>query len=247
MVSLGNLGGLILQPANVLVLALAAAAVLLLTRWHRIGRRIVIVVAAVFLILLLLPIDKWLAAPLENRFPPPPEISSADGIIFLGGSFGNLYASAILAREFPAAKLVVVGGPENGLRPFADRARGIYIRLGIPAERIVVENRSRNTWENMVFAQKLVTPKPRERWLLVTPAVHMPRAIGVAQHLGWRLIPAPVGYISRTGMFARFDVAQNARLIGEAFHEYLGLAAYRLRGRTDAFWPGPQRAISPAL
>ena len=50
--------------------------------------------------------------------------------------------------------------------------------FGVPRERVLLEDRARNTYENAVFSKQLMKPKPGERWLLVTSAVHMPRAIG---------------------------------------------------------------------
>lgn len=235
----GSFSDLILRPANLLVVALAAACVLLFLKRDRIGRMMATAVAGIFLAFLLLPLDKWLAAPLENRFLPPPEIEQADGIVVLGGDYIRVYVAALLAHEFPAARIVFVGGSGNGTMPFADRAQAALVRLGVAPERLSVGDRSLNTWDDMGLAKELADPKPGQTWLLVTSAAHMPRAMGVAQHLGWRMIPSPVGFISRVPGFMRLDVAQNARLIDQSLHEYFGLIAYRLQGKTDALFPRP--------
>ena len=68
------------------------------------------------------------------------------------------------------------------------------MNLGIPAERIELEDRSRNTVENAVFTRALVNPKPNERWLLVTSAAHMPRAIGTFRQAGFPIEAYPVDW-----------------------------------------------------
>jgi uncharacterized SAM-binding protein YcdF (DUF218 family) len=48
-----------------------------------------------------------------------------------------------------------------------------------------LEPRSRNTGENSVFTKELVKPTPGERWLLVTSAQYMPRAVGCFRKVGF--------------------------------------------------------------
>jgi uncharacterized SAM-binding protein YcdF (DUF218 family) len=73
-------------------------------------------------------------------------------------------------------------------------AREIWLSLGVPAERMMFEAKSRNTWENAVFTRELVKPKPGETWLLVTSAWHMPRSIGIFLRVGFPVVPYPVAY-----------------------------------------------------
>ena len=60
----------------------------------------------------------------------------------------------------------------------------------------MLEDQSRNTRENAIFTRRLVDPKPGERWLLVTSAWHMPRAIGVFRKAGFEIEAFPVDYLS---------------------------------------------------
>jgi DUF218 domain len=55
-------------------------------------------------------------------------------------------------------------------------------------DRITLEDYSRNTVENAVYS-KAIVPKPGERWLLVTSAYHMPRAIAVFRKAGFPVEP----------------------------------------------------------
>ena len=59
------------------------------------------------------------------------------------------------------------------------------------------EDKSRNTVENALFARQIAMPKPGDRWLLVTSAYHMPRAIGVFRHAGFPVEAYPVDWRTR--------------------------------------------------
>ncbi|TIU18533.1 MAG: YdcF family protein, partial [Mesorhizobium sp.] len=76
----------------------------------------------------------------------------------------------------------------------AETAPRLFAALGVTADRLILENRSRNTYENAVFTRELVTPKPGETWLLVTSAFHMPRAKALFDKAGFATVPWPVDY-----------------------------------------------------
>jgi uncharacterized SAM-binding protein YcdF (DUF218 family) len=64
--------------------------------------------------------------------------------------------------------------------------------LGVGGEgRLLLEREARSTWENAVYAKQLAQPRPGERWLLVTSAAHMPRAIAVFRKVGFAVEPWP--------------------------------------------------------
>ena len=95
------------------------------------------------------------------------------------------------------------------------------------------------------YSKALVTPKPGEHWLLVTSAFHMPRSIGLFRKVGFAVEPYPVDW--RVG--GREDLFSFNGLSGEglartdtAVREWIGLLAYRLRGRIDELFPGPQNS-----
>ena len=248
----------LVEPGNLLIVLLVAGIALCWAGRDRIGRPLVIGSAAAMVVLLLLPVGEWLAMPLEARFPRLPLPRHVDEILVLGngldpeiyesrGAVGEnpgpqrLMAGVALARRFPQAKLVFSGG--SG-KPFggdseANVARGVFAELGVPAGQIVLEVNSRTTWENLLFTKQLVRPKAGETWILVTSAVHLPRAMAVARHLGWKMIPWPSSYISpaRADIFASSGYAGSVDSLEGALHEWMGLAAYRLEGRTDRLLP----------
>jgi uncharacterized SAM-binding protein YcdF (DUF218 family) len=167
------------------------------------------------------PIGHILGLPLETRFAPTElgQHEKITGIIALGGGSQRVAEAVRLARRFPHARLVITG-PGRGEYEFAraqDFAPG----------RLVLEMSARNTFENATLTKAVVNPRPEERWLLVTSAWHMARAVGCFRKAGFAVLPWPVE--QRPG-----DRSP------EHVREWLGLLAYWLIGRTDALFPGPE-------
>ena len=108
--------------------------------------------------------------------------------------------------------------------------------LGVAAGRTQFERTSRNTGENLANSRNLVRPRPGETWLLVTSAVHMPRAMAIAAKLGWTMVPWPSDYLStqqaRIGHRLRYP-SEGLYGIDQSLHEWIGLAVYRLTGRAQ--------------
>ncbi len=107
----------------------------------------------------------------------------------------------------------------------------------------MLEDQSRDTWENAVFTKALVKPKPGQRWLLVTSAWHMPRAMGVFRKAGFPVEPWPVDY--RTAGRRTPGACSARRPTGcggwrSPSTNGSGLLAYWLRGRSAELFPGPQ-------
>jgi len=168
-----------------------------------------------------------LASSLEDRFSEPllSPHDQIDGVIALGGGIHRTREAIQLARLFPSAKLVVTGASEQ------DYA----LARGAVGHRLMVEPRARNTYENALFTRQMVQPEPGERWLLVTSASHMPRAMGSFQGVGFSVEPWPI----------RDQTLSDADTIGMLRHEFLGLLAYRLMGRSDTLFPAPRSRPSP--
>jgi uncharacterized SAM-binding protein YcdF (DUF218 family) len=72
----------------------------------------------------------------------------------------------------------------------------------------------------------------------------MPRAVGCFRRVGFDVIPYPVDYNSGTNAFFGDNFANDLRTLGWATHEWVGLVAYRVMGRTDVLFPGPSSATS---
>jgi uncharacterized SAM-binding protein YcdF (DUF218 family) len=245
-----TLFGVLSAPGNFLILVLVIGLTLSTTRYRRTGRWITFITATSLFILLVLPLGAWVTSPLENRFPRPPLPDHVEGLLVLGGgenrelfalrgtaatifSEGRLVEAVDLARRFPQARIVF-----SGLE--ADVARAAFAQMGAPMNRFTFENRARNTFENLLFSKNLIGPKPGETWLLVTHAVSIPRAMGVAQQVGWNMIPWPVDYqTGGHGFHFSIGFVDNVRELEIATHEWIGLVVYRLMGRSAAWFPSP--------
>lgn len=253
----------LLEPGTLAVALLGLATLLLL--WGGRARRWGIVLTLCLTLILgaftALPVGDWAVAPLENRFPPATLPERVDGIIVLGGMVDpDLTASRNqptvngaaerliefvgLARRWPQAKLIFSGGSGSLSHPEqreAPVARAILERLGFPAERVMFESDSRNTWENVLLSQKLVQPQPGEVWVVVTSAMHIPRSVGIFRRAGWPVLAWPVDYRTLAGgeVRTRLDLGRTLSMLDDALHEWIGLLAYSLMDRTSAWFPGP--------
>jgi len=173
--------------------------------------------------------------PLEYRFrfSPPDLQAPPDGIILIAGTgVGGIDAAAALSRNYPDARIIFSGFSTTALKGFA--------RLGGDPARVYVESRPRTTFEDALYSAALLKPKPSERWLLVTSALHMPRAVGCFRAAGFQVQPYPAGLASPPHLFAPYDTGSAAfSILDSAAKEWIGLIAYRLMGRTAALFPGP--------
>ena len=244
-----------LNPYAALTLMLALGLLLSALRRPRAGRLLTGIATVIMALLLLLPVDRWLAWPLEDIFPRPALPAHVDGILVLSGgafppvinsrqaySWGpsalRLVTAANLHDRYPAARLIYSGGPGGGDEPGA--AHVIFGLMGLPANAVTYEGHSLNTWQNLVFSKEIARPRPGETWLLVTSALHMPRAMGVARHLGWNMIAWPSDYLTpKAGTPAPPEYGDQLSNFNKVLHEWIGLAVYRLVHRTDALIPEP--------
>ncbi|MES2605975.1 MAG: YdcF family protein [Pseudomonadota bacterium] len=256
---LSKLVGMLLLPDAVLLLLLVACCVLLYRNQLRVARLLLTALLVLLGVLSLLPLGKWMYAPLENRFAAnPPLLNRVDGIIMLGGdlipqlsaywqqpelsaSAEREFAFATLGRQYPNAKLVMTGGSaslvDNEYRE-ADFVPLLLQQLQIDPSRVIFERNSRNTYENAVNSKALVQPQAGEVWILVTSAGHMPRSVGAFCKQGWPVLPWPVDHMTApTELDIGFDLLGHVQDLRTALHEWLGLTAYYATGKTTALFP----------
>lgn len=192
-----------------------------------------------------------LVSPLENQNPPLLQLpASAQAIVVLGGNrrsnppeYGGLDAPAYLtlARLQYAARLqrssglpiLVSGGSPDGSSESeaAVMARSLREDFGIPVR--WQETQSATTAENAIHSVKLLRQAGVQHILLVTDAIHMPRALASfrAADAGLSVTPAATVFFSRERMTLNdlLPHGEGLRRSGYAFHEWLGMLWYRIR------------------
>lgn len=253
--------GALLQPSFMTIALLLLGFILSVTKYKKLSRATLTFSVFSLLMISFSPLGYWLLVPLEERIAKPPLPYAVHGIIILGGGFDNTVSTArdisemnrsadrfvegiILAKKFPDAKILFSGGSASILsktKAGALVAEPMFIDLGIKKSRLVLESKSRNTYENAVYSFESVNPKPWENWLLITSAFHMPRSLGIYRKIGWKnVIPWPVDYQTRGSEdYVKFSPYPN-KTIGRtdlAVREWIGLLAYWITGKTDSLFP----------
>lgn len=254
------------QPSSLsALLLLSGLLVLLMSRRRRLGLGLALPGLVILMAGGFLPIGNYLVYPLEERFAKvelPGDGEPVTGIIILGG-FEDGWVSAgrpglavneaaerltegvRLARRYPSAKVVFTGGVGGLMAGGSDAAGPVGQFLedtGIDPQRVILEDKARNTYENAKFAASLLKPKKSETWLLVTSAYHMPRSVSVFRKFGFTVVAAPVDYRTRdrrdlVRMFSSIPAGMERFDLG--VREWIGLFGYRIMGRTKDLFPGP--------
>lgn len=264
--TLAKIAAFLCQPSSLAAMALLTGLMLLgRNRRPKLASRLAWGGLAYIAIAGLLPAGNLLMLPLEQRFaglPPPRPEDRYTGIIILGGfedgwvtekrgllavneSAERLTEGLRLALRLPATQVVFTGGVGGlwpGGRDAAEPIRTFLSEAGVAKQRILVEARSRNTAENAQLTYDLLQSKAGQRWLLVTSAYHMPRAIGLFRKAGFDVTAYPVDYRTRgpEDLLRPFErIPAGLLRMDLAANEWLGLIAYRIMGRIDDLLPAP--------
>jgi len=173
-----------------------------------------------------MPLAERVVVHLEHRFPRVIVEDGREflGAIALGGNPDRVREAGRLARLFPHLLVIVSGaGTRSEVLPI----------LGdqIEPHRVLVDEAARTTYENALFSARIISEFGPSRWLLVTSAFHMPRAIGAFRHQGIDVNAWPI-----------FDPMESPPTVKRvARHEILGLVAYWMLRRTNELLPNPVR------
>jgi uncharacterized SAM-binding protein YcdF (DUF218 family) len=94
-----------------------------------------------------------------------------------------------------------------------------------------VETAARDTHQNAVYSARILRAEGVRRVLLVTHAMHMPRAVEAFERAGLQVVPAPTAFYSRgkQSMLGWLPSAAGMYRSYYAMHEWIGLLWYRLR------------------
>ncbi len=203
------------------------------------------------------------ARSLEWQFLPQTEIPQAEAIVVLGGgerpqtpprpfhemteAGDRLLYAAFLYKQGKASHILLSSGAPAllgpGVRPGSEVMAEILMLMEVPAEALWLESSSRNTYENAVRSRAILDDNDVDHVILVTSALHMPRAVRVFRKQGIDVIPAPTDfYLTQADwdyyrqpslavqLLNLLPSTGNLDLVSKAMAEYLGTLVYRMRG-----------------
>ena len=200
------------------------------------------------------PVAGALARSLEGQFTEleMSQIPEADLILVFGGvmsppqlgrPYPNLNAAADrvwhAARLYKSGKapIVVPSAGRNDWQPHLPTqasTEALFLQdLGVPAQAVILEERSRNTYENALFCAALMKRLGAKRALLVTSALHMPRAAAALRKTGIEFTAVATDFEVGDGPTTVLDWLPNSQALQRstfALHEWIGVAVYRWRG-----------------
>lgn len=232
----------------VLVLAGILAAAF---RWRRSGRVLVMLGCAWTLLWSMPQCADWLRASLERQYPRIDEagLPRADAIVVLGGGdYSWLHRAEVSLDELDHSRLatgtrawlagrapvIILSGGGGGRGPSeADTMAAAIARLGVPASVLLLEERSHDTRDNARFTAQIARRHDIHRILLVTSALHMPRASYWFRSVGLDVVPVPVPESRVSGGWKDRWLPTRRALwrSGRAWKEYAGLLAARVQTR----------------
>lgn len=237
--------GLLLQPLAIAMLLQVAGLVLLWRDGRSRSGRGLVTVGLALLILISLPIlPQLLGRPLERihrAYEPDARAPVPAYVVVLGGgsmedptfpatsrltpvALARLVEGVRIVRLHPTARLIVTGGHVFSSVSEASLAYALARQLGVDSLRIVVEDESRDTADQSRRVQAIVQDAPI---VLVTSAVHMPRAMKLFRQAGIAPVAAPTAHLfdaRRTlGPGDFIPNAEHLRSLHLVMHEWYGL------------------------
>ncbi len=239
-----------LWPPGVFILVFLLAALWQMARGRRRSSLLCLLTAVIMWLAAITPTADLLLRPLEALYPLPGALDG-DVILVLGSA---LYAGApdidgvgapsaeACERLLAAARIhrrtglpIILSG--GRVLPHQELMGPVYQRflkgIGVPANRILLENRSRDTFENARYSWEVCRQRGFRRPLVVTHAAHMPRAMFCFRRLNVPATPVPCGFRTWAGKTYHWPefLPRSFDGLAAALHEYIGLWAYRWQYR----------------
>ncbi len=195
-------------------------------------------------------VAEYVLASLEGHYPPLTieAMPSADAIVVLGGMTRGIVPGTGLtdlddgvdrlvhaARLFKAGKAPVIilsGGGAESYQPESEAMKEFLTFMGIPSEHLVLESKSRNTWENGINTKRILKDLEMNKILLVTSASHLRRAQAVFKSMGFLVIPAATDYQLVARSASILDWLPDAGALAmttRGIKEYLGWWVYSFK------------------
>lgn len=210
-----------------------------------------IVLAAVIYLISIEPVKDMFIIPLEDAYKVPSvdTIKTYDAYVVLGGGInenapdlngeGQL-SSESLPRVVDAYRLykiekkpvILSGGNVYGKKSEAQIAKRFLISLGVSEKDIIIEENSKDTYENALFVKEILQKRGSKSIVLITSAFHMKRSVQLFKKHFHSILPYPTGYrTSRSdyNVMSYMPNGENIAFVAYSIKEYLGILFYKLR------------------
>jgi len=252
---IAKIANYLLEPLYILSFFLLILILLLLFTNYR---KLTIFSAKFLLILFLFfgytPLSNFLINKLEDFIKPSKyPVQQLKGIVVLGGSFNSglqskernevlLNSSAerltkVLEIYNKNSKvLILFTGFSPELKPQgwseSDMAKKFFLEQGVRSENLIFENKSRNTFENIIYSKDIIKTN-KGTWGLVTSASHMPRSYFGFKRQGLILEPISVDYRTGTSsiFWINFDIKKGLENWNIILHELVGISYYKITSK----------------
>ena len=249
--TLTKLFALLVYPLSLSLFLSLLALILFRVQWVRSGQYTLLTATAWLYLCSTALFANFLMGSLERGFVPRAMsvIAPTEAIVLLGGAMrgdthmgtfadmneqaDRLVYAVALYKAGKAPLLLLTGGGPEGVRPEAEQMRDLVGIMGIPGDRLILEDQSRDTHDNAVFSAKILKEKGIKRVLLVTSAYHMRRSVALFEAQGIKVVPAPTDYqqlVADQVLPGWLPMVSNLSRTTHALHEIIGYQVYRMRG-----------------
>lgn len=152
----------------------------------------------------------------------------------IGGSFSRFLEASRLLKKSQARFLIISGGDPGGLPDDIEKESlsvdKFYAEIGINKDNILIENESKNTYQEALLVKDLLQKHQIKELVVITDAVHLKRSLQVFQKQGIKAYGYPVNFyihpLADRYNWSLYNIEKFHLLI----HEWVGLVAYKMMG-----------------
>ncbi|MBI4211354.1 MAG: YdcF family protein, partial [Deltaproteobacteria bacterium] len=145
-------------------------------------------------------------------------------------TLARLIEAISLHHQLPHTKLILSGGSESGISD-AEYMKMMALQLGVEERDVILETTSKSTYHEVAFVKEVCGTAPI---VVVTSAVHMPRAMALFHKAGLYPIAAPVGHLAREirePLFYVVPTVDSFYRTGILFYEFFATLKEAIKGR----------------
>ena len=196
------------------------------------NKRAKVLLSLSFIVIFLIsyrPFTNIILKPLESQYHQLQTIpKDIKYILLLGGDNKNRAWEALrLYHLIPNSKIITSGYKGCFDTPEAIRTANLLISIGIPKDNIIVNPTPKDTYEEALKIKQLLN---KQKFILVTSAYHMPRAMMLFEKIGLNPIPSATDFKQKPTNKYNFISGENLLNTQKALHEYIGILYSKIKG-----------------